>query len=530
MTIETSVTSRKPCGFDVAQSSWKRWPALLLWSWIYPILKLGTKRQLTDDDLSELSPNDKCRQLLNAFESERLKRINTSTLKLIFSTFWREMLVSGLLILPYSVAKIAQPLNTVQWTDKRVKTVNEIVNGCQLVKMYGWEKPLEDVVRNTRENEFKSIRRAGRIRACNMAISFAALPIISLATFGSIWLMGRELTGSQIFTVLSFFSTLRAPLTTFLPLGLERLSEVIISTRRIDDFMNLSKDEDGGKDTDNTHGQDELAGTVLMNKASFCWDAQNQSCLLKDIDLHVKQGSLVGVMGSIGSCKSSLLMAILGEMKLSSGTSRCNGTFAYASQTPWIFADTIRENILFGKPLNPERYAKVLQICCLIPDIDSMAAGDLTVIGEKGVNLSGGQKARVSLARAVYEEADIYLFDDPLAAVDSTVAQSIFEDCIGPDGFLKIKSRILITHQIEYLPKADHCVLLDSGRVKGQGHFNDLLTSAEEVKLLYDLRRAQFDRAAQKRKHVDIVKEEVATESVMKPDEHSIVKEEVSAG
>ncbi|CAF1526900.1 unnamed protein product, partial [Didymodactylos carnosus] len=110
MTIETSVTSRKPCGFDVAQSSWKRWPALLLWSWIYPILKLGTKRQLTDDDLSELSPNDKCRQLLNAFESERLKRINTSTLKLIFSTFWREMLVSGLLILPYSVAKIAQPL------------------------------------------------------------------------------------------------------------------------------------------------------------------------------------------------------------------------------------------------------------------------------------------------------------------------------------------------------------------------------------------------------------------------------------
>ncbi|CAF4314067.1 unnamed protein product, partial [Didymodactylos carnosus] len=255
----------------------------------------------------------------------------------------------------------------------------------------------------------------------------------------------------------------------FFPLSLERLSEVIISTRRIDEFMNLSKDDDSEKDTDNAHGKDELAGTVLMNKASFCWDAQNQSCLLKDIDINVKQGSLVGVMGSIGSCKSSLLMAILGEMKLSSGTSSCNGTFAYASQTPWIFADTIRENILFGKSLNPERYAKVLQICCLIPDIDSMVAGDLTVIGEKGVNLSGGQRARVSLARAIYDKADIYLFDDPLAAVDSTVAQSIFEDCIGPDGFLKTKSRILVTHQIEFLPKADHCVLLDRGRIKGQG-------------------------------------------------------------
>ncbi|CAF1087818.1 unnamed protein product [Didymodactylos carnosus] len=580
----------------------------------YPILKLGNKRQLTDNDLLELSPDDNCLQLLNFFESERVKRINNGTLKLIFFTFWREMLVSGLFLIPYSAAKIAQPLllrqiiliitnphelsykgylyavvlgiasvtqalvhqqfffrtsrvgmhvrnvisssiykrvltlrtssfmkttagqvinlvgndaskcdelcifghylwnaplealivfgliwnqigiptlfayaililliplqvifsrkfasfrsNTAQWTDKRVKVVNEIVTGCQIVKMYGWEKPLEDVVHNTRETEFKSIRRASRIRACNLA-------------------------------------------------------------KRIDNFMNLSKDAVNEKDTDSTHGKDALPGTVLMNKASFCWE---QSCLLKDIDLQVKHGSLVGVIGSIGSCKSSLLMAILGEMKLVSGTSCCNGTFAYASQTPWIFADTIRENILFGKPLNPERYAQVIQICCLIPDIDSMTAGDLTVIGEKGVNLSGGQKARISLARAVYDEADIYLFDDPLAAVDSTVAQSIFEDCIGPDGFLKTKSRILVTHQIEYLPKADHCVLLHHGRVEGQGHFNDLLASAEEVKLLYDLRRIQFDRAAQKRKHVDTVEERAATESVAKPDEHGIVKEEVSAG
>ncbi|CAF3952141.1 unnamed protein product [Didymodactylos carnosus] len=417
--------------------------------------------------------------------------------------------------------------NTAQWTDKRVKVVNEIVTGCQIVKMYGWEKPLEDVVHNTRETEFKSIRRASRIRACNLGISFASLPIISLATFGSMWLMGRQLTGAQVFTTLAFFSMLRTPLTSFLPLSLEKFSEAIISAKRIDNFMNLSKDAVNEKDTDSTHGKDALPGTVLMNKASFCWE---QSCLLKDIDLQVKHGSLVGVIGSIGSCKSSLLMAILGEMKLVSGTSCCNGTFAYASQTPWIFADTIRENILFGKPLNPERYAQVIQICCLIPDIDSMTAGDLTVIGEKGVNLSGGQKARISLARAVYDEADIYLFDDPLAAVDSTVAQSIFEDCIGPDGFLKTKSRILVTHQIEYLPKADHCVLLHHGRVEGQGHFNDLLASAEEVKLLYDLRRIQFDRAAQKRKHVDTVEERAATESVAKPDEHGIVKEEVSAG
>merc|ERR1711937_205193 len=161
---------------------------------------------------------------------------------------------------------------------------------------------------------------------------------------------------------------------------------------------------------------------------------------LRNITTTIKPGSLVAVVGSVGSGKSSLLSAILGEME-SIGDSKVyvprdeidkgkNGYVSYCTQSPWVINDTLKGNILFGREFDQERYDEILRACALLDDIAVLPAGDATEIGERGINLSGGQKARVSLARAMYSDANIYLLDDPLAAVDPQVASHIFTKCI----------------------------------------------------------------------------------------------------
>ena len=611
VTIPIPHGPRKPCALDWAEASWIRWIYVALWWWVNPILDIGYKRTLTDDDVFEVSPKDECGRLLKrletACEEQEKKDEQLSIWKMIIKVFWKECLAAGLILIPYTAMKIAQPLflkqivlmindparesyvgylyagglglasmlqalmhqqfffrtsrvgnhmriaissliykrllslptraimktttgqvinlisndagkfdelnidihhlwfapieativfgliwneigvptlfgygvllllaplqmffsrkfgtyrtNSVQWTDKRVKVINEILVGCQIVKMYRWEEALEEVVYHARQNEFHSIRKASRIRSINMGLFFSSLTVISLATFGGSWLMNETLSPAQLFTVLSLFSIVRYPLTTFVPFAVEKLSESRIASKRINQFLNLSKQARAGPAV-NT---DEKAtvGSISLEKASFSWDLDAQVTGLIDIDLHVKSGTLVGIIGPIGSYKSSLLAALLGEMSLVQGQSRIQGTVAYVSQTPWIFAGTIRDNIVFCKSFDQDRYDRVLKACQLITDLQSLAAGDLTMIGEKGVNLSGGQKARVSLARALYTDADIYLFDDPLAAVDPSVAKRIFQQCISNDGILKDKTRLLASHQVQFLSEFDHCLLLD---------------------------------------------------------------------
>ena len=683
-TADTNKTSipiassyRKPCGLDWAESSWTRWIHVAFWSWLSPILNIGNKQQLTVDDLFDLSPNDECGQLLEKFETvwekNETKFGYSNIWKIIAKTFWKESLIPGLILFPYTGAKIAQPLflkqivlnindvnaapyvgylyaiglglstilqalmhqqfffrtvrvgthtrialssiiykrllslptwaimktttgqvinlisndvskfeefsvnmhhiwaapleacivfgliwkeigiptlfgygvllllvplqlfssrkfgtyrkSTVQWTDTRVKVINEILVGCQIVKMYRWEEALEAVVYNARENEFKSIRKASRIRAINMGIFFSSLSLISLATFGGSWLMGQTLSSVNIFTALSFFSLIRYPLTTALPYGIEKLSESMIASKRINQFMNLAKQirtktlQDYSS-SDHTH----IPGSIVMNRASFTWGS-TQSAELTGIDLNVNSGSLVGIIGVIGSSKSSLLAAILGEMSLVEGSSKVYGKIAYVSQTPWIFAGTIRENILFFKAFDQDKYERVLKSCCLIADLRSFSAGDSTIIGEKGVNLSGGQKVRVSLARAVYTDADIYLFDDPLAAVDPTVARKIFQQCISNEGILNDKTRLLVTHQIQFLPEFDHCILLVHGKIEKQGLFNELLT-IDKIKESYENKQYHTNEI-KKRHDSNVDHSKTQSETI---DETSIVREETSLG
>ena len=349
---------------------------------------------------------------------------------------------------------------TLACVDKRIQTINELVSGCQIIKMYNWEKAMERQVRKTRQRELSNIYRASCLRALNVALSFSTLPLVSLAVFGGGWLMGHQLLPENIFATLAFFAMIRVPLTVTMPQVIEKFSEARVSARRIDRFMNLDVLSSSREISEDKN----LDYVVWMEDASFSW---KKSPSLHSLNLKISKGHLVGVKGNVGAGKSTLLAAILGEIPLISGRLRLSvHSISYASQSAWIFADTIRANILFGRPMCEDRYLNVIKACCLDTDLRSFGeVGDLLMIGDRGVNLSGGQKARVSLARALYADADLYLLDDPLAAVDPSVAESIYEQCIGPRSLLSNKTRILVTHQTQFLTEVDQSIHLKEGRI-----------------------------------------------------------------
>lgn len=197
--------------------------------------------------------------------------------------------------------------------------------------------------------------------------------------------------------------------------------------------------------------------------------------MLKNINIQIESRKCVAVVGQVGSGKSSLISAFLGEMDKITGRVNTLGKIAYVPQQSWIQNATLQDNILFGKPMDKKRYEQVIHACALKPDLDILPGGDQTEIGEKGINLSGGQKQRVSLARAVYNDSDVYFFDDPLSAVDSHVGKHIFEEVIGPKGILAKKTRVLVTHGITYLPECDNIFVLKDGEISEHGTYKELL-------------------------------------------------------
>lgn len=194
--------------------------------------------------------------------------------------------------------------------------------------------------------------------------------------------------------------------------------------------------------------------------------------------LNVKQGQLCAIIGPVGAGKSSLMQLLLGELPIQSGTVSIQGSISYASQKPWLFTGTVRNNILFGQIYDKRRYNEVVKCCALSTDFEQFPMGDKTIVGERGASLSGGQRARISLARAVYKTASIYLLDDPLSAVDAHVGKHLFEEVIGPKGRLaQSATRILITHQVHFLQEADLIVIIDDGRITHQGTYTELSNS-----------------------------------------------------
>ena len=211
---------------------------------------------------------------------------------------------------------------------------------------------------------------------------------------------------------------------------------------------------------------------AVLENISSLWNYSSDRPALQNVSLQASSGQLIGITGPVGSGKTSLLMTILGEIPISSGQMSCTGKMAYVSQTPWVYSGTVRENVVFGMPFVEEKFNKIIEACDLGKDLSRFPKRDLTEIGQRGVILSGGQRARVSLARAIYSDADIYLLDDPLSAVDAKVGKHLFKKCI--DGFLAGRVRILVTHQLQFLQHTDNVVVLHNGSVEYQGTFGHM--------------------------------------------------------
>ncbi|XP_077296379.1 multidrug resistance-associated protein 1-like [Arctopsyche grandis] len=353
--------------------------------------------------------------------------------------------------------------------DQRLKTINEILNGIKVLKLYAWEPSFEEQVTKIRNEEIQYLKKITHYSSLFTFIYLWAPFIVCLASFATFVLSDSKhvLDSKTAFVSLSLLNILQFPLAEF-PKVINYLIQTYVSMKRINKFMNAEE-----LDPSNVIRDSLESDPVKIENGIFSWGSEDAT--LKNININIPSGSLVAIVGNVGSGKSSLLSALLGDMDKLSGQVSVNGSISYVPQQAWIQNATIHNNITFGKQINKRFYNTVISACALKPDFDILPGGDQTEIGEKGINLSGGQKQRVSLARAVYYDNDVYLLDDPLSAVDSHVGKHIFEKVIGPKGLLKHKTRLLVTHAINFLPEVDQIIVLKDGSVSEQGTYTELL-------------------------------------------------------
>ncbi|KAK4305327.1 hypothetical protein Pmani_022778 [Petrolisthes manimaculis] len=369
--------------------------------------------------------------------------------------------------------------------DNRIRIMNEILNGIKVLKLYGWESAFETQVREVRGKEIKLLRQSAYMMAGTNFIWSCTPFLVSLASFATFVYLSPDnvLDANIAFVSLSLFNLLRFPFV-MLPLLISSMVQANVSLKRINKFMNADELDPNCVTRNNTESK-----PVVIENGTFAWGADDEgdknththththttSATLHNINLHITEGSLIAVVGSVGAGKSSLCSAILGEMECQAGKVNVKGNVAYVPQEAWIQNATLENNILFNQPKDNTRYEQCIKSCALSSDLDVLPAGDQTEIGEKGINLSGGQKQRVSLARAVFADADVYLLDDPLSAVDAHVGKHIFNHVIGPQGQLNKKTRLLVTHGLTYLPQVDNIVVLKDGVISEQGNYQQLL-------------------------------------------------------
>ncbi|XP_075985083.1 ATP-binding cassette sub-family C member 4-like [Anticarsia gemmatalis] len=420
-------------------------------------------------------------------------------------------------------------------TDERVQIMDEIISGMQVIKMYAWEKPFEQVVALARKNEINCITSASYLRGVYLSFMVFTERLSLYITLLTYSLFGYQVTADIVFPLAQFFNTLQGTLSIIMSNAVSFLAEALISVQRLETFMLFDEredlrsvpDVDIAKLVQSVEGQKKMKTFseidlrpntfkkideegiynpgfdcnekgilssaicpmpvnpdvgILIQNVSASW-TEDGPITLNNLNLTVPKGKLCAIIGAVGSGKSSVLQLLLNELRSSSGRVYLSGPLSYASQEPWLFVATVRQNILFGLPYNAKKYKEVIRVCALQKDFQQFPHGDQTLVGERGASLSGGQRARINLARAVYRQAEIYLLDDPLSAVDAHVGRQLFDECIS--GYLRHTTRVLVTHQLHYLKAADYIVIMNNGIVEAKGTYDELQTTGKDfAKLL----------------------------------------------
>ncbi|XP_023213274.1 multidrug resistance-associated protein 4-like [Centruroides sculpturatus] len=345
-----------------------------------------------------------------------------------------------------------------------------MIADMRLIKMYTWELHYAALVEKIRVKEMKKIRMFLYANGISFILAYPISKLFTLLAYLMFYLNGGQLNAQIIFVTITFSIYIFNSIVNLFCQAVTFAAEILVSLKRIQDFL-LLQEKDNNEDKTVEEVENLTEGEIWMNSVTAAWKKGTESTL-NGISLNIHPGELLSVVGPVGSGKTSLLMSVLGEIPITSGKVSVKGKISYASQEAWVFNATIRENILFGEEYQEDKYTKVLHITALEKDISLFPKGDFTIVGERGVIMSGGQKARINLARALYLDADIFLLDDPLSAVDVPVAKHIFEKCIME--YLKDKICILVTHQVQFLNCASKILALNKGKCEFIGKINDM--------------------------------------------------------
>ncbi len=417
---------------------------------------------------------------------------------------------------------------SMKFTDKRIKTISELLLGIKTVKLFGehgpasqlhsgltrqltplrspvaaWEKPMLDRVHETRRQEMHGVRRLLIIRALNQAIAMSIPLLASVVTFAVYSATGHSQNPAQIWTSISLLNLLRMPLM-LLPNSLSTITDAYSALQRLTPVFVAEElpvtfivdaeeklalvakgasfeweagvpDEDAGKGGKGKGDKRKKEHNKDQDEKDSAAAADDAPASLTGIDVAVPRGSLVAIVGPVGSGKSSLLLGLIGEMRKTRGEVKFGGSIGYCPQSAWVTSSTIRENILFGQAFDEDRYWEACRAACLLSDFDMLPYGDATEVGEKGITLSGGQRQRLSIARTLYFNADIVLLDDPLSAVDAHVGAHIFDNCIKHALQAQGKTVILVTHALHFLPQVDQILCLENGTIAERGSYEELM-------------------------------------------------------
>ena len=460
-----------------------------------------------------------------------------------------------------SVSKLRRKV--LKFSDLRVKMMNEILNGIRIIKFNAWEKPFGKEVGKLRDAEMKALTKLAYVSAVGFSLILLSAPILQpilvFATYVNI--SDKPLDAATAFTTVALFNIMRFPFA-FLPMGLLQYIQSRISLRRLERFLALPElDEYVTEPPEDDEEVSKEPGSISIKDGSFSWvdpdgpeirpiqdeikkkpkknrrsnknkksgeesDDESSGALcntqhsivasicasideegkpkgpsitLQDISCSIKQGSLVAVVGPVGSGKSSFLSAMLGEMEpiqgskifMPRGGAEKAGFVSYSAQTPWVVNDTLRGNVLFGREFDQERYDRIVEACALVDDLAVLPAGDLTEIGERGINLSGGQKARVSLARSLYSrDTKVLMMDDPLSAVDAHVGEHLFSKAIAGE-IGEGLTRILVTHHVHFLTRCDKVIVMKRGHIAHEGTYEDLVAAGVDFAGAIDVSKVQ---------------------------------------